>query len=103
MDMVKRRLLEETELQTELENLNGWQVVKGKLQKKFQFNSFVEAFGFMTSVALISEAMNHHPDWSNVYDTVTIGLVTHDLGGIGTFDVELAKKIQQVYDRVQGS
>ena len=90
---LKRRLLEDSELQEALKSLDGWNVVKGKLYKEFAFESFAQAFGFMASVAIEAEGMNHHPDWFNVYNVVRINLITHDLGGIGTFDVELARKI----------
>lgn len=95
----KRRLLEDSELQQELKTLEGWSVVKGKLHKEFKFENFAEAFGFMASVAIEAEGMNHHPDWFNVYDAVRINLVTHDLGGIGTFDIILARKIDSLFKR----
>ncbi len=95
----KRRLLEDSELEEELKTLEGWNVVKGKLYKEFTFESFAQAFGFMASVAIEAERMNHHPDWFNVYNIVRISLITHDLGGIGTFDVELARKIDKLFHR----
>jgi 4a-hydroxytetrahydrobiopterin dehydratase len=95
--MTKRKLLSKNELSKELKKLPGWKVEKGKLHREFKFGSFVEAFGFMTSAALEAEAMNHHPDWFNVYDLVRVDLMTHDLGGIGTFDVELARKMNRLY------
>jgi 4a-hydroxytetrahydrobiopterin dehydratase len=94
--MAKRVLLNEQEIQDSLKKLSGWKIVKGKLHKEFQFDSFVRAFGFMTSVAITAEAMNHHPEWFNVYDKVRVDLVTHDLGGISTFDVALAQKMNQL-------
>ena len=84
--------LNDAEINAELANLSGWVVENGKLHKQFQFNSFVEAFGFMTRVALVAESMNHHPEWSNVYNRVTINLMTHDAGGISALDFELAKQ-----------
>ncbi|MFQ5752494.1 MAG: 4a-hydroxytetrahydrobiopterin dehydratase [bacterium] len=71
---------------------------KGKLHKTFEFKSFIEAFGFMTKVAIVAETMNHHPEWFNVYNRVTVDLTTHDLGGIRTSDFELARKIQDLLD-----
>lgn len=71
----------------------GWQVVGGKLHREFRFASFVEAFGFMAQVALIAEALGHHPEWSNVYNRVTIDLTTHDQGGIGPLDREFARRV----------
>jgi 4a-hydroxytetrahydrobiopterin dehydratase len=94
--MAKRTLLSDEEIQNSLKQLSGWRVVKGKLHKEFQFDSFVHAFGFMTSVAITAESMNHHPEWFNVYDKVRVDLVTHDLGGISTFDVALAEKMNQL-------
>ena len=86
--------LSETEIQQGLLSLPGWTLQNGKLHKTFKFQSFVEAFGFMAKVALLSEAMNHHPEWSNVYDRVTINLETHDAGGITALDLDLAGKIE---------
>jgi len=94
--MAKRRLLSQQEINDGLGKLSGWKIVNGKLHKEFQFKSFVQAFGFMTSIAITAEAMNHHPEWFNVYDKVRVDLVTHDLGGISTFDVALAEKMNQL-------
>jgi len=91
--MGERRKFSEQEITSALRSLNGWSVLNGKLHKEFKFKDFVQAFGFMSSVALIAEGMNHHPDWSNVYNRVVIDLVTHDLGGISSFDVEFATKV----------
>ena len=87
------RKLTGAEISTRLEELSGWTVENEKLHKEFQFDSFVEAFGFMASVALVAESMNHHPEWFNVYNRVTVDLATHDAGGISALDFELAKKI----------
>lgn len=84
------------ELQQALPTLASWSLVNGKLHKAFQFASFIEAFGFMTKVALVAEAMNHHPEWSNVYNRVTIDLTTHDAGGISARDFELAAKMDSL-------
>ena len=91
--MAERNKLSETELATAVQSLRGWSVADGKLHKKFKFKDFVHAFGFMSEVALIAEKMNHHPDWSNVYNEVVIDLVTHDLNGISSSDVEFAIKV----------
>jgi 4a-hydroxytetrahydrobiopterin dehydratase len=74
-------------------SLPGWPVVNGKLHREFRFIDFVEAFGFMAKVALIAEAMGHHPEWSNIWNRVTIDLVTHDTGGLSNLDVEMAQRI----------
>jgi len=71
-----------------------WQEKNNTLYKKFSFSNFIEAFAFMTKVAIVAEKMNHHPNWSNVYNTVEISLNTHDAGDIVTEkDYELAKSI----------
>ena len=82
--------LTEHELEQSLIQLHGWEMKEEKLHRLFEFNSFVEAFGFMSSVALVAESMGHHPEWFNVYNLVTIDLTTHDAGGITATDVELA-------------
>jgi 4a-hydroxytetrahydrobiopterin dehydratase len=94
--MAERKKLSEEELAAALRSLVGWSILNGKLHKEFKFSDFVHAFGFMSEVALIAEKMNHHPDWANVYNRVTVDLVTHDLGGISSFDVEFASRIQQL-------
>lgn len=83
-------------LEAELANLSGWVVKNGKLHKQFEFSSFIEAFGFMASVALVAESINHHPEWFNVYNRVTMDLTTHDAGGISAIDFELAKKVDEL-------
>jgi 4a-hydroxytetrahydrobiopterin dehydratase len=74
-------------------SLPAWSVVNGKLHREFCFADFVEAFAFMAKVALIAEAMGHHPEWSNVWNRVTIDLVTHDSGGLSNLDADLAHRI----------
>ena len=86
--------LSEADIAARLSELAGWELVGGRLQKTFTFKSFVEAFGFMSRVALLAEAMDHHPDWSNVYNRVTVGLNTHAIGGISELDFTLAKRIE---------
>jgi 4a-hydroxytetrahydrobiopterin dehydratase len=89
---MKRRKLDQTELERALSGLPGWTLEHGRLRRELRFDGFVGAFGFMTSMALVSEAMNHHPDWHNVYDRVVIELSTHDAGGITALDVEWARR-----------
>lgn len=91
--MAERKKLNESEIQERLKQLSGWSIKDGKLHKDFQFDSFVDAFAFMTRVALAAESMDHHPEWFNVYNKVSVDLSTHDLGGISTFDFELANKM----------
>ena len=73
--------------------LTQWQVEDERLKRQWQFSDFSEAFAFMTRVALLAEAKQHHPNWSNVYNRVTIELTTHDLGGLSNLDAELAQSI----------
>ena len=74
-------------------NLTQWQVGDERLKRQWQFSDFSEAFAFMTRVALLAESMQHHPNWTNVYNRVTIELTTHDLGGLSNLDSELARSI----------
>ncbi|RLQ23040.1 4a-hydroxytetrahydrobiopterin dehydratase [Seongchinamella sediminis] len=76
-----------------------WRLVDDKLYSKCEFPDFVAAFGFMSQVALVAEAMNHHPEWSNVYNTVEIFLTTHDAGGLSDKDFALAGKIDALLER----
>ena len=74
-----------------------WKEEKSKLSRTYKFKNFIEAFGFMSQVAIVAEKMNHHPNWSNVYNEVTIELSTHDAGNIVTNkDRELAKEIDKL-------
>lgn len=90
--MVAVKKLADAEIQQRLAQVDGWTVQDGKLHKEFQFDTFVTAFGFMTQLALIAESMNHHPEWFNVYNRVTIDLMTHDAGGISELDFEWASR-----------
>ncbi|MDQ6696426.1 MAG: 4a-hydroxytetrahydrobiopterin dehydratase [Actinomycetota bacterium] len=74
----------------------SWSLVDGKLHREFQFADFNEAFGFMSRVALLAEKADHHPDWSNSWNTVVIDLVSHDAGGVTDRDRELAAAINRV-------
>ncbi len=96
MVMSNVNVLSTDELKNALNQLEGWTEKDGKLHRQFQFNSFVEAFGFMSSVALVAESMGHHPEWFNVYNRVTIDLTTHDAGGITNKDLQLAKKANEL-------
>lgn len=75
-----------------LARLDGWRAAEGRdaLIREFRFKDFNAAFGFMTRVALYAEKQDHHPEWSNVYNRVTITLATHDSGGVTDKDVALA-------------
>lgn len=88
--------LTETELAARLKALPGWSLTVGKLHKAFAFKDFAEAWGFMSAVALVAEAMGHHPEWSNVWNRVTVDLTTHDAGGISALDVDLAARMESL-------
>ena len=75
------------------QQLPQWQLNGDKLRRELRFADFVEAFGFMAKVALIAEAMGHHPEWSNVWNRVVIELTTHDTGGLSSLDLALAQRI----------
>jgi 4a-hydroxytetrahydrobiopterin dehydratase len=78
-------------------NLKNWGYNKTDIKRDFKFKTFVEAFSFMTAIALEAEKMDHHPEWNNVYNKVSIALSTHSAGGITQLDLDLAKKIDGIY------
>lgn len=86
-------LLSEDEIRDLAAVLPAWSLVNNKLQRELHFGDFSEAFGFMARVALAAEALGHHPEWSNVWNRVTIALTTHDAGGLSQLDVTLARRI----------
>ncbi len=85
--------LTEEQIRIELSGLQGWSTVNGKLHKDFVFDDFIEAFGFMCKAAIHIEKMNHHPEWFNVYNKISVDLITHDAGGITQNDVALARTL----------
>lgn len=93
--MPKSAALSADEVQARLRELSGWSESGGKLHREFRFESFPAAFAFMTRVAFEAESMNHHPDWSNSYTTVVVGLSSHDVGGISERDFRLAAAIDR--------
>jgi 4a-hydroxytetrahydrobiopterin dehydratase len=86
--------LTDTEVAARLKALPGWTLAGGKLHKGFTFHDFAGAWGFMSAVALVAEAMGHHPEWSNVWNRVTVDLTTHDAGGISALDFDLATRME---------
>jgi len=86
----------DAEIREKLKDLTNWSYNGKSLEKEIRFKDFVEAFSFMTRVALFAEKLNHHPDWSNVYNTVHIKLNTHDAGGITELDFKLAAIINKI-------
>jgi 4a-hydroxytetrahydrobiopterin dehydratase len=93
--------LNEVELAAAVESLPGWSLLDGKLHREYRFPDFVHAFGFMATAAIAIEAMEHHPEWSNVWNRVVIDLTTHDAGGITPKDVMLAAKLEELAKRLQ--
>ena len=85
--------LTSAEIESLATDLPGWSLVDGKLHRELSFADFSEAFGFMARVALAAEALGHHPEWSNVWNRVTLDLTTHDTGGLSNLDKELATRI----------
>jgi 4a-hydroxytetrahydrobiopterin dehydratase len=90
------RKLSADEVKDALSKLADWKLVNGKLNISLHFENFIQAFSFMTSIALEAEKMNHHPEWSNVYNQLEISLITHDLKGISTYDIKLAGIINKL-------
>jgi len=89
--------LNEQEIQNSMNEVDGAWVLKGKfIHREILFKDFVESFSFMAAVALIAEKSNHHPNWKNVYNKVTIALNTHDADGLTDKDFELAKAIDRI-------
>lgn len=95
--MGKRPKLEGEALSAAVAGLEGWSLREGKLHREFRFSDFVTAFGFMTRVALVAESLDHHPEWSNVYNRVTVDLSTHDAGGITDLDFRLARAASELF------
>lgn len=100
--MAGMQKLSDADLQSALTGLgDGWTLAGGKLHREYRFPDFIHAFGFMTTAAIAIEKMNHHPEWFNVYNRVTVDLTTHDAGGITTRDVELAKLLDRTAAKLQ--
>ena len=95
--MPAAKKLSDSEIQNNLGKLKGWSLVNGKLHREFQSKDFATAFGNMTRVALAAEAMNHHPEWFNVWNKVIIDLNTHSVRGISELDFTLAGKINDIF------
>ena len=88
--------LNENQVSEALNQLVGWSLENGMITKSFKFKDFKEAFSAMTHIAFECEAMNHHPNWENVYNQLTIGLNTHDVNGITQKDIDLAHTIERI-------
>ena len=92
-------LLKYGELKELVVKIPGWEIKSDQIEREFNFANFIQAFSFMTQVALICEKYNHHPNWENVYSKVIIRLNTHDLGGITNLDQTLALEINKIFDQ----
>jgi 4a-hydroxytetrahydrobiopterin dehydratase len=91
--------LSETEIAAALSKLPEWKLQGGKLHREYKFPDFVAAFAFMTGAALTAQAMDHHPEWFNVFNTVRVDLNTHDAGGVTELDVKLAAAMEKLAAR----
>lgn len=86
-------------LETALSKISSWTLKGDKLHREYKFADFVTAFGFMSSVALVAQGMDHHPEWFNVWNVVRVDLATHDAGGITSLDVKLAQAMEELAGR----
>ncbi len=93
-----RTRLDDKAVSEALAALDGWTLEEGgaAIARDFKFRNFNEAFGFMTRVALVAERLDHHPEWSNVYNMVDVRLSTHDAGGVTDLDIEVAKAMNRI-------
>ncbi len=94
--MPSRQKLTDARIKEALDRMQDWTLADGKLHREYAFPDFTHAFGFMAAAATRIEALNHHPEWSNVYGKVIVDLSTHDAGGITAFDVELADTLEGI-------
>jgi 4a-hydroxytetrahydrobiopterin dehydratase len=97
--MARPTKLADADVIQRLAALPGWTLKAGKLHRELTFADFTQAFGFMTDVAREADALDHHPEWFNVYNRVVIDLATHDAGGITTLDLELARRAEDLAGR----
>jgi 4a-hydroxytetrahydrobiopterin dehydratase len=99
--MSRPSLLDPAEINERLVDLPGWSYSEGVLRRDFAFADFSEAFGFMTRVALAAEKLDHHPDWSNAWNRVSVALSTHDAGGVTELDLALAGLMQRLMKKTE--
>jgi len=90
------RALDSSDIQRGLAELDGWELAGDRIKRRFQFADFVTAFGWMSSVALVAEKLDHHPEWKNVYNRIDVELTTHDCKGLSARDFELAKAMERL-------
>lgn len=96
--MTRPEKLDEQDIRQQLSSLKGWNLTgdDDRISRQFEFKDFSEAFGFMTRAALVAEKLDHHPNWSNVYNKVEVALTTHDVGGVTSLDINLAKVMDKI-------
>ena len=94
--MLRPPKLSEEEIHRRLQDLPGWERAGDRIRRELRFDDFAAAFGFVTRLALRAEKLDHHPEWSNVYDRVRIELSTHDAGGLTALDFELAGEANRI-------
>lgn len=99
--MASQAKIPDSEIESALRSLPGWVLAGEKLHREYKFADFAAAFGFMAAAALRAEAMNHHPEWSNVYNRVTVDLWTHDAGAVTAKDLKLAAKFEEIAAKLQ--
>lgn len=92
---MKSEKISAEKIELKIKNLTGWKFKKDGIEKEFKFTDFNEAFAFLTRVALLSEKLNHHAEWSGVYNKVKLRLTTHDAGGLTQKDVTMAGEIEK--------
>lgn len=98
MKTIQMNKLSESEIKTRLKDVEGWEYEDNAIHTSFEFENFKDAFSAMSRIAFEAEALNHHPDWSNVYNVVNISLSTHDAGGVTENDFQLAKAIDGIVE-----
>ena len=94
--MSRPTALAPAEVESRLKTRSDWKLDQSKLHRMFEFEDFVEAFGFMSQIAILAEKMDHHPEWSNIYNRVDVYLTTHDAGGLTELDFELADHMDRL-------
>jgi 4a-hydroxytetrahydrobiopterin dehydratase len=95
--------LSNEEVKALLHKLPGWAIHEGKLHREYIFGGFAEAFGFMSTCALVAQKQDHHPEWSNIFDRVVVDLTTDDAGGISALDFALAAEMEKAAGSARGT
>ena len=88
--------LSDKQINLQLEDLAGWQRDGNSIVKTYHFSDFIEAMSFMNQAAFHAEALEHHPEWCNIYNVVEVRLTNHDTGGISSLDIRLAKRMEHI-------